>query len=61
MPLKVVLFEIGEARPNRCEPAPLARTCPAYCVGNTPFPLSFFFWREEKKVAPLCASVEQVA
>jgi hypothetical protein len=52
MPLKVILFEIGEYRPNRCEPALLARTCPAYCVGEHAFSLSFI-WREEEKGAAI--------
>ena len=51
MPMKVILLEIGEAQPKRCEPAPLARTCPAYCVGNTLFHSHFFGMKEKKGAA----------
>jgi len=60
VPLKVILSEIDEARPNRCEPAPLGRTCPSVLRWEHAFSLSFF-GMNEKKVLRLCGSVEQVA
>jgi len=48
MPLKVILFEIGEARPNRCEPDPLARTCPSVLRWEHAFSLSFFDMNKKK-------------